>query len=648
MLRFRDAPRAVAASALALGAAVLLPVLAPYTATPDGEITVAAVQGNVPGPGTDILYDHRQVTRNHVDTTIRLAADAEAGEVPAPDLVLWPENATALDPFRDASLNQQIREAVAAVNVPILVGAIVDDPRPGKILNQGIVWNPVTGAADRYTKRHPVPYGEYIPWRDSNPLTSRFDELARVARDMQAGTRVDPLMISGVPVADAICFDVAYDEGIYAQLRAGARLLVVQTSNATFSRTSQLDQQFDITRVRAIETGRHVAVASTNGITGIIAPDGTPTSVLDRWTQGYVVEQVPLTSDVPPGIRLGPAARPGLPGRRHLRPRRGAAPVSSDERPRARRTGHGGQRRRPTPDRRGPPVTDPDRTLGRVVMVMPTYNEAANLEWIVGRLREVQPEVDVLVVDDGSPDGTGAIADRLAAADAQVKVVHRAEKQGLGAAYRHGFRVALDEGYDVIGEMDADGSHQPEELHTAADRAARRRPGDRVALGPRRLGGQLAAPARGSLAWWQPLRAAPARHPRARRHGRLSALPPDHPGEDRPAERALHRLRLPDRHGLPHPAGRPPGHRGADRVRRAGARRLQDVRGGGPRVPPADHGVGAARAASPRCGGWAGGCGADERGSRSPLRAGRGGGDASAAGCSSSRSSSSPWSRSTS
>ena len=255
---------------------MLLPVLAPYTATPDGEMTVAAVQGNVPGPGTDILYDHRQVTRNHVDTTIRLAADAEAGEVPAPDLVLWPENSTALDPFRDASLNQQIREAVAAVNVPILVGAIVDDPRPGKILNQGIVWNPVTGAADRYTKRHPVPYGEYIPWRDSNPLTSRFDELARVARDMQAGTRVDPLMISGVPVADAICFDVAYDEGIYAQLRAGARLLVVQTSNATFSRTSQLDQQFDITRVRAIETGRHVAVASTNGITGIIAPDGTP------------------------------------------------------------------------------------------------------------------------------------------------------------------------------------------------------------------------------------------------------------------------------------------------------------------------------------------------------------------------------------
>lgn len=107
--------------------------------------------------------------------------------------------------------------------------------------------------------------------------------------------------------------------------------------------------------------------------------------------------------------------------------------------------------------------------LGRVVMVIPTYNEAANLEWIIGRLRTAQPDVDVLVVDDNSPDGTGQLADRLAAADPQVKVVHRTEKAGLGAAYLHGFRVALDAGYDVIGEMDADGSHQPEQLHRLLD-----------------------------------------------------------------------------------------------------------------------------------------------------------------------------------
>ncbi|WP_432478348.1 polyprenol monophosphomannose synthase [Nocardioides sp. GXQ0305] len=101
---------------------------------------------------------------------------------------------------------------------------------------------------------------------------------------------------------------------------------------------------------------------------------------------------------------------------------------------------------------------------GRVCMVVPTYDEAGNLAPLVSRLRRLHPDVDVLVVDDASPDGTGAVADRLAAEDTGVAVVHRAGKEGLGAAYLHGFRVALDAGYDVIGEMDADGSHQPEQL----------------------------------------------------------------------------------------------------------------------------------------------------------------------------------------
>jgi dolichol-phosphate mannosyltransferase len=97
-------------------------------------------------------------------------------------------------------------------------------------------------------------------------------------------------------------------------------------------------------------------------------------------------------------------------------------------------------------------------------MVIPTYNEAENLESVVARVRRAAPAVDILVVDDGSPDGTGQIADRLAAEDDQVRVLHRASKEGLGAAYLHGFQVALEAGYDAIGEMDADGSHLPEQL----------------------------------------------------------------------------------------------------------------------------------------------------------------------------------------
>jgi dolichol-phosphate mannosyltransferase len=97
-------------------------------------------------------------------------------------------------------------------------------------------------------------------------------------------------------------------------------------------------------------------------------------------------------------------------------------------------------------------------------MVVPTYNEAENLPPIVARLRAAAPDADVLIVDDASPDGTGDLADEAAARDSQVLVLHRSEKAGLGAAYLHGFAFALERGYDVIGEMDADGSHQPEQL----------------------------------------------------------------------------------------------------------------------------------------------------------------------------------------
>ncbi len=110
--------------------------------------------------------------------------------------------------------------------------------------------------------------------------------------------------------------------------------------------------------------------------------------------------------------------------------------------------------------------------LGRVVIVIPTYNEVENLRWIVGRVRSAVPDADVLVVDDGSPDGTGDLADTLAAEDRHVSVVHRTQKAGLGAAYLHGFAVALERGYDVIGEMDADGSHQPEQLPTLLEALA--------------------------------------------------------------------------------------------------------------------------------------------------------------------------------
>ena len=104
--------------------------------------------------------------------------------------------------------------------------------------------------------------------------------------------------------------------------------------------------------------------------------------------------------------------------------------------------------------------------IGTVVVLIPTYNERENLPPIVARIRAAVPEADVLVLDDGSPDGTGAVADQLAAQDDQIRVLHRERKAGLGAAYLAGFAWALGKNYDVLVEMDADGSHQPEQLRS--------------------------------------------------------------------------------------------------------------------------------------------------------------------------------------
>ena len=114
----------------------------------------------------------------------------------------------------------------------------------------------------------------------------------------------------------------------------------------------------------------------------------------------------------------------------------------------------------------------PEQASDRVAVIMPTYNERANIEAMVGRVRRAVPGADLLVVDDNSPDGTGEVADKLAAEDSHVHVLHRERKAGLGAAYIAGFHWALEQDYGVVVEMDADGSHLPEELPRLLDALA--------------------------------------------------------------------------------------------------------------------------------------------------------------------------------
>ncbi|WP_370289211.1 apolipoprotein N-acyltransferase [Nocardioides sp.] len=291
-----------AVGAVLVGASILLPALAPVDLEYDGEATVAVVQGDVPGPGNNILYDPPGVTANHVRATIGLAEDVAAGREPRPDLVVWPENSTTSDPFEPGVVRDGIEEAVARIGVPVVVGAIVDDG-PKHILNQGIIWDPVTGPGQRYGKHHPVPYGEFIPWR--NLWNPQFGRLGLIRRDVRPGTGATPMEAAGLRFADAICFDVAYDDVLPRQVRNGAQFLAVQTSNASFIFTHQIEQQFAITRLRAIESGRWLAVASTNGLTGIIDPDGRVVADAPARTPRVLVERMGLSDELTPALRMG-------------------------------------------------------------------------------------------------------------------------------------------------------------------------------------------------------------------------------------------------------------------------------------------------------------------------------------------------------
>ena len=138
--------------------------------------------------------------------------------------------------------------------------------------NAGIVWDPATGPGARYVKRHPVPFGEYIPLRSLvRRITGKVD---LVPRDFAAGNDVGVLDVGPVRLGDVICFEVAYDDLVRDVVTGGGRLIVVQTNNATFGRSAETAQQLAMSRLRAVEHGRAVVVASTSGISAIIGPDG--------------------------------------------------------------------------------------------------------------------------------------------------------------------------------------------------------------------------------------------------------------------------------------------------------------------------------------------------------------------------------------
>ena len=300
--------RATAISASALAAVpvaclVLGVALQPPSDAHGRTTTIAVVQGSVPDRGLAFEDRRRQVLDNHVTETMKLAAAIRAGTQPKPSLVVWPENSSDLDPYTNADAAAEISGAVRAVGVPILIGAILDGPGPDHDRNVGILWSPATGPGATYTKRHPVPFAEYIPLRSLAKAVSSKANL--VERDMVAGHGNGLLSGGPFPIGDVICFEVAYDSLVRSSVEAGAQFLVIQTNNATFGHTGETYQQLAMSQLRAVEHGRAVAQVSTTGVSAVIGPDGLIRQRTGRlFTPATLVAEVPLRTTVTLATRL--------------------------------------------------------------------------------------------------------------------------------------------------------------------------------------------------------------------------------------------------------------------------------------------------------------------------------------------------------
>ncbi|MFD0428317.1 apolipoprotein N-acyltransferase [Streptomyces zhihengii] len=289
-------------------ALLLLPLAGALAARPlvddsaeDGTATVAAIQGNVPRLGLDFNAQRRAVLDNHARRTEQLAADVAAGREPRPDFVLWPENSSDLDPYRNADARLVIDRAVDAIGVPTVVGAVLT-PDTGPLRNT-LIEEPGRGPVDTYDKRHVQPFGEYIPMRSFVRIFN--SDVDRVRRDFGPGDEVGVFDLAGTRVGLVTCFEAAFDDAARDTVTHGAQMISVPSNNATFGRSEMTYQQLAMSRVRAVEHSRSVVVPVTSGVSAVIMPDGRIVRETAMFTPDALVAEVPLRSSQTPATRLG-------------------------------------------------------------------------------------------------------------------------------------------------------------------------------------------------------------------------------------------------------------------------------------------------------------------------------------------------------
>jgi apolipoprotein N-acyltransferase len=297
--------RTVAITGAAL--AVVAPVAASFAVWPlvgtdpnAGTATVAAVQGNVPRLGLDFNAQRRAVLDDHVRETDKLAAQIAAGKAKQPQLVIWPENSSDIDPYANPDAYAEITQAALAIKAPISVGAVVTSQGP-QPKNTAILWEPGKGPVEQYVKRQLQPFGETMPARS---FFRHFSADVDKAGDFVAGTKPVVFGMGPAKVAIDTCYEVAFDNTVRASI-PGSTLLAVPTNNATFGLSDMTYQQLAMDQERAVEHGRAVVVAATSGVSAIIQPDGQITQQTGLFRPAALVATVPLRATTTLADRLG-------------------------------------------------------------------------------------------------------------------------------------------------------------------------------------------------------------------------------------------------------------------------------------------------------------------------------------------------------
>jgi apolipoprotein N-acyltransferase len=261
-----------------------------------GKIDLALIQGSVPRVGLSFNEQKMEVLKYHIKETDNLLANTSQNF----DAILWPENSIDVDPFNNQDAGDLIKEVLKKYDKPLLSGTVLQESKG--LSNAVILWDPVElNVVDKYEKIHLVPFGEYLPFREF--LSKYIKRFSLIPQDFIPGNNPNNISVNNAVISPVICFEIAWNDNIFKQIENGGQLISVHTNNATYAFSNQLEQQFMITRIRAMETGRDIVVTATTGVSAHINRYGEVIWSSKEFVPQSKIVTPSLYSDITPAVK---------------------------------------------------------------------------------------------------------------------------------------------------------------------------------------------------------------------------------------------------------------------------------------------------------------------------------------------------------